>query len=502
MTALSAGRSLDELAGDLRRFGAVVRGDGAVRVRDVQQDSRRASAGDLFAARTSDRERLDAHVHEAIGRGASAILAVPGSVGPSVGVPVVEVDDVRLALGFAAEAVHGHPSRSLEVIGVTGTNGKTTVTWLAEQVLERMGARPARLGTLGYSLGQDRTTSPLTTPEADEVTRWMARARDGGATHFAMEVSSHALVQARVEAIAFRAAIFTNLTQDHLDFHGDMETYGRAKRRLFVDLSPALAIVNVDDPFGARLAGEAAGRVLRVARSDGEGRPDVYAESFALDARGLRARVRSPTTQVDVDTPLAGVHNLDNALALLALVEALGLDVEAAARALGSVTGAPGRLERCDGPSDDVLVLVDYAHTPDALSRALDACRRMTERRVLCVFGCGGDRDPDKRPKMGRAVARGADRAIVTNDNPRSEDPAAIVRAIEAGLRDGGADYEIVLDRAAAIDLAVNEAERGDVVLIAGKGHEPYQILGSRRVDFDDRVAARRALLARRGRAG
>jgi UDP-N-acetylmuramoyl-L-alanyl-D-glutamate--2,6-diaminopimelate ligase len=489
-----------ELTALLRAAGGRLVGAADVGVRDVRQDSRRVEPGDLFAARAGQRQDGASFARDAVARGAVAVLSERGAPLPDVGVPVIEVADVRLAIALAAEAVHGYPSHSVAVVGITGTNGKTTTSFLAAHALSSAGGRAARLGTLGFAFEDDVVDSPLTTPEADEVSRYLARVRDRGGTHFVMEASSHALAQKRVEALRFRAAVFTNLTQDHLDFHGSMQAYAEAKLRLFTELGPAVSIVNVDDPFGVRIANEAPGRVIRVSKRPGA---DVFAAERSIDARGIRASVSLFGDAVELESRLVGEHNLDNLLAALALSAGLGLDVERAARALASAPQVPGRLERADAEDDDIVVLVDYAHTPDALRRALVASRALTGGQLICVFGCGGDRDPDKRPKMGDAVGTHASRAIVTNDNPRSEDPRAIAEAILPGLSAHAIDYEVELDRAAAIEHAVLAAAPGDVVLIAGKGHEPYQIIGSERRAFDDRVEARRALGKRRqGRSG
>jgi UDP-N-acetylmuramoyl-L-alanyl-D-glutamate--2,6-diaminopimelate ligase len=493
------GLSLEELVRDLTAVEARLYGDGALRVLDVRQDSRKVGAGDLFVARPGASTSGAAHVGDALGRGAVAVLVERGTALSSPGVPVIEVADARRALGFAAEAVHRCPTRAIELVGVTGTNGKTTTTWLAEQAISGAGGRAGRLGTLGFAFENESVDSPLTTPEADEVSRYAARVRDRGGTHLVMEVSSHALAQTRVDAFSFAVAVFTNLTQDHLDFHATMAAYAEAKLRLFTDLEPRAAVVNVDDPFGEEIVRRTRARVLRVSRSQSA---DVHPVALDNDARGLRGSIALPSGKVEIATRLVGEHNLDNVLSALAIVEALGLDAERAAAALGGAQAVPGRLERCDSEADDVVVLVDYAHTPDALRRALLAVRALTTGSVICVFGCGGDRDPQKRPKMGEAVGRGADRAIVTNDNPRSEAPERIAEAIEAGIRPTGSAYEVELDRARAIERAIVGASRGDVVLIAGKGHEPYQIIGSETRAFDDRVEARRALALRRGRSG
>jgi UDP-N-acetylmuramoyl-L-alanyl-D-glutamate--2,6-diaminopimelate ligase len=474
-------------------------GDGSVRLFGVRQDSRRVEPGDLFVARSGGKVTGAAFAEAAVERGAVALIVERGAPLPELAVPMIEVADARRSLALAAEAVYGNPSRALAVVGITGTNGKTTTAWLVERALAGVGAKPARLGTVGFAFGGQSVDSALTTPEADDISRYAARVRDAGGTHFVMEVSSIALTLDRVRALHFQVAAFTNLTQDHLDFHASMAEYAETKAQLFTALSPATSVLNVDDAFGAELAARATGRVIRVSKQAGA---DVHPIAVTVDAKGIRGTVHAPSGQVTLESRLVGEHNLENLLLALGVLEGLGVDLAAAARALGAAPQVPGRLERCDEPIDDVLVLVDYAHTPDALERVLDAVRAMTTRRVLCVFGCGGDRDPQKRPKMGHAVGARADYAIVTNDNPRSEDPSAIAVAIEAGLKQTSGAYEVELDRAKAIERAVLMAGPEDVVLIAGKGHEPYQIIGQDTLPFDDRIEARRALAVRRQRGG
>ena len=479
-----------------------------MRVTDVRQDSRAIRAGDLFVARvgeTSDGRRF---VSDAIARGASAIMTEashPISAG-SVSVPVLEVADMATALGAAAEAVHGFPSRSLSGIAITGTNGKTTTAVLLEAALARFGVRTARIGTLGYSFEDDRIPGQLTTPTADELTRLLVRARDSGATHFVMEASSHALHQRRLDALTLSVAAFTNLTQDHLDYHRTLDAYGEAKSRLFFELAPDHLVFNVDDEFGRTLADRAArsntperSSVIRV----GHDAADVRVVAAHLDASGIAATVGYQDREYFLRSELWGAHNLANLLLCAGIGISLGLEPRGLFAALGDSTDVPGRLERCDDADagDDVTVLVDYAHTPDALERALGAVspmRSAPNARLICVFGCGGDRDADKRPMMGEVVGRLSDWGVLTNDNPRSEDPAAIARDVEVGLRAVHATYDIELDRAAAIRWAILDARPGDLVLIAGKGHEDYQIVGNETLSFDDRAQARDSLRLRR----
>jgi UDP-N-acetylmuramoyl-L-alanyl-D-glutamate--2,6-diaminopimelate ligase len=319
-----------------------------------------------------------------------------------------------------------------------------------------------------------------------------------GASHLLMEATSHGIARKRLDGVRFEVAALTNLTHDHLDLHGSMEAYGQAKARLFTELSPANAAVVVDGDFGAQLARQVPTEVLRVSCQP-QGRADIRpAAPAVLDAHGIRCSVLTPTGTVTLSSPLVGRHNLENLLLAQAVLIALGVDGRQAARQLGQCTAVSGRLERCDGPGDDLIALVDYAHTPDGLDKALAAARLLTDGRVLCVFGCGGNRDPAKRPLMGHVAGRLADETIVTNDNPRTEPPESIAAAIIDELHRAGADFAVELDRAAAIELAVSHADPGDAVVVAGKGHETTQIVGTESVPFDDSSILRRALKRRR----
>jgi UDP-N-acetylmuramoyl-L-alanyl-D-glutamate--2,6-diaminopimelate ligase len=491
--------SLERVRAELEVLGATLTGDGRTVVRGVRQDSRSVGAGELFCARAGGRADGAAFATAAVARGAVAVLAEHGVALPELGVPVLRVTDVRRALGAAAELVYGYPSRALALVGVTGTNGKTTTTLLLDHALRALGARPARLGTLGFAFGEEEDEGTLTTPEADDVSRALRSVVDRGGTHFVMEVSSHALSLARADALRFSVAAFTNLTQDHLDFYPSMREYGAAKARLFTELSPAHAVINGDDAFGAELSRGFPGAIV-TGRSE---TATLRVLTSTVDARGVSALVRTPSgSDVTLASRLIGEHNLENLSTALGVLLALGFPPAASARALEGAPPAPGRLERCDAEGDDIAVLVDYAHTPDALERVLAALRRVSSGELVCVFGCGGDRDPTKRPRMGSAAARGADRVILTSDNPRTEDPQAIARQVLPGLAEGPARSTTELDRTRAIESAISSAPAGAVVLIAGKGHESYQIIGAEKLPFDDRVVARQALAARRARGG
>lgn len=513
------GRTLGELERCSRDAGARLVGGPAERVVvDVVQDSRKVTPGALFVARSGGSSDGRRFVADALARGAVAVLCEPGGVDVE---PRLEVRNLALAWSSMAHEVHGQPSRELPVVGITGTNGKTTVACLIEQALRALGGRPARLGTLGFFIGEEKRADTLTTPQPDDLARHLREAVDGGATQMVMEVSSHALAQGRALGVRFAVAAFTNLSQDHLDFHGSLDAYAAAKRKLLVDHEPDLCVINVDDAWGARFAEElraarGADAVLRVSARAGQA-AEVHVESWRQTAAGAidtgegggassgGAAVGSSGTvsvlgaQVELRSPLLGEHNLENLLVALGCLVALGFSAPRAAAALENAPGAPGRLERCDAPGDDLVVLVDYAHTPDALRRCLEALGGLG-RPVTCLFGCGGDRDRAKRPLMGEAAVRRARRVVVTSDNPRTEAPTDIIDEIRPGLAAAPSSVEVRVepDRARAIRETILRAESGDVVLLAGKGHETHQILADRVIDFDDREHARQALHLRR----
>lgn len=478
-----------------------------VAVGKVTDDSRTVERGDLFVAvrgRSSDGHAFLSAAAEA---GAAAVLvdhevSFPGTV--------VRVEDTSEALGRAAANRAGRPADALVLVGLTGTNGKTTTTYLLESILKVAGRRPGVVGTVSYRYGDTERAAPYTTPTATALQALLVEMLEADVTHAVMEVSSHALEQRRVAGLRFDVAGFTNLTQDHLDLHGTMEAYEAAKQRLFSDhLAPdGTAVLWSDDPAAARMARAATGSVVRVSAQDPEA--DVHVSLLEHTLGGLRARLRVRQDTVLLQSPLVGEHNLENIALAAGLAAAVGVGVESIARGVQLLKTVPGRLERVD-PDADVAVLVDYAHTPDALVHALSALRPLTEGRLLCVFGCGGDRDALKRPLMGKAVAEQADVTVVTSDNPRSEDPLAIIAQILDGvaevgprrvapdaLREPTGVYTVLPDRRGAIYAAIEQAQPGDVVLVAGKGHEDYQILGRERIHFDDREESRAALAARR----
>lgn len=497
--------TLGELAQEIP--GARIEGDPRVTVRDVRHDSRQIAPGDVFVARKGLREDGTRFVDQAVARGAVAVIAERSL---SVPVPTLVVPDAELALAIASSVVWGHPMSHLAVVGVTGTNGKTTTTWLIEHALRALGMNPGLIGTVDHRYGSLHWPALHTTPEADDLARRAAAMRDAGADHLVMEVSSHAIVKKRVAAVRFRVAALTNVTQDHLDFHGSFEAYADAKRALFLSYAPTASVVNVDDAVGKDLSCRLSGALGYSARGATEAA--IRATHVALDAKGITARVTTPSGEVLVRSPLVGHHNLENVLCALGVLVALGVPAARAAEALAGATGAPGRMERVSPAVPSLSwpdVFVDYAHSPDALARVLSALRPMTRGRLVCVFGCGGDRDSTKRVPMGLAVAAGADIAVLTTDNPRTEDPERIAQQAAVGLQQGGMEhlepdelteavrgYAVVLDRRQAIVRAIECSRPGDVVLIAGKGHETYQEVHGIRTPFDDRDEARKALEA------
>ncbi|HVM00183.1 MAG TPA: UDP-N-acetylmuramoyl-L-alanyl-D-glutamate--2,6-diaminopimelate ligase [Egibacteraceae bacterium] len=469
-------------------------GDGGhLAVADVTHDSREAGPRVLFACRPG--RRADGHefAPAAVAAGSPALL-VERTL--ALDVPQLRVSSVADVLGDVAATIHGHPSAALALAGVTGTNGKTTVTYLLESVFAAAGHTTGVLGTVETRIAGQVVPGARTTPEAPDLQRLLRRMVDRGVSAAAMEVSSHGLALGRVTGTRFAVTTFTNLTQDHLDFHADIEDYFAAKARLFTRRFAPAAVVNVDDPFGRRLAGQVDLAVVRV----GSGADaDVTARDVVSGPWGSRLTAVVRGRLVAVRTALAGHFNVANALVALAAADVMGIDLETAAAGVAALRGVPGRMERVEA-GQPFTVLVDYAHTPDSLENVLRAARGLADEgdqrgRVLVVVGCGGERDRGKRPLMGQAAVEGADLAVLTSDNPRSEDPLAIIDAMVAGAtRGAGGAYAVEPSRRAAIALALAEARPGDIVVIAGKGHETYQELADATVDFDDRAVARALL--------
>ena len=478
-----------------------VTGPDRVPVAGITYDSRRVQPGFLFVAIRGLRYDGHSFIPEAVARGAACVV---GERAAAVeGVTYVQVPSSRVALGLLAAAFYGHPSRDLVLVGVTGTNGKTTTTHLIRTVLEQAGHPTGLIGTVHNIIGGRALPVERTTPEASDLQKLLAAMRDAGMTHAVMEVSSHALTLHRVAGCAFDVGVFTNLTQDHLDFHASMEDYAEAKARLFARLGrseipvskpgPKAAVINADDPWGERMARRSTAPVVTYGIREPA---DVRARDVAVGPDGVRFVLVTRDGEVPVALQLTGRFNVYNALAAAGTGLALGLDPATVARGLAALPAVPGRLERIDR-GQPFAVLVDYAHTPDGLENVLSTVREFARGRVICVFGCGGDRDRGKRPQMGAISARLADYTVLTSDNPRSEDPERILDDIEAGVRHvPGAAYERVTERAAAIRRALELARPGDAVVIAGKGHEDYQIFADRTIHFDDREVAAEALAA------
>ena len=479
-------------------------------VRGLACDSRRVEDGYAFFALPG--RLADGHdfVGDAVDRGAAAVV-VERPVPAPPEAACVRVSDTRRAMAHAAAAFFGRPSRGLVLVGVTGTNGKTTVTYLLESIFAAAGGPCGVIGTIEQRYGEWRRPSPLTTPESIDIEELLSDMARADVRFVAMEVSSHALDMQRVHGLDFDSAVFTNLSRDHLDYHRDMEAYFLSKARLFTDCLPAsakdrrVAVVNADDPRGPglmRLAEDAGVEAIAYGRSP---RWDVHPLDYESGMEGLKGTLRCGPRRIEFESPLMGEPNLENVLAAAGAAWALGVETDAIAAGISRLRRVPGRLERVPNGLGITLV-VDYAHTPDALARAARTLRTLTRARLVTVFGCGGDRDAGKRPVMGEAAAGESDCVVLTSDNPRSEDPLEIIRGIEEGVRRRGMTrrsgpaapgedgYRVEPDRRAAIRLGIGLAAPGDVVLVAGKGHEDYQILGDRRIDFDDRQVLREEL--------
>ncbi len=464
----------------------------------VTEDSRKVRPGSLFIAVQGETADGHAFAPQAATAGAVAILGNRTELAELCGLPYVGCSAPRAAAGIIAHALHGNPSEHLVVIGVTGTNGKSSTVFLIHSILQAAGLRAAKFGTLGYEVAGQASPAPHTTPFAETLAEHFALARGKGMTHVVMEVSSHALDQDRVAGIEFQAAAFTNLTQDHLDYHQDMDTYRHAKLKLFHRLhGPGrFAVVNRDDPSADCFL--AASQVPCYTFGK---RGDCRATRVRAELRRTTFHMESPWGEAEVAMALLGEHNVSNALCAAAVCGGFGIPVGVVAEGIAAMPCVPGRFEPIDA-GQDFQVVVDYAHTDDALRNVLTAARALCNGRVILVFGCGGDRDRGKRPKMGRVAAELATYAVVTSDNPRTEDPLRILLDVEAGIQSAnkrkGEDYAVIENRAEAIAHALGMAKTGDLVLIAGKGHEDYQIIGKTKHHFDDREVARKLLEERR----
>jgi len=498
-------------------------GAGAQEIASVAYDSRRVEPGSVFVAMRGEKTDGNRYVFDAAGRGAAAIVSelprpwhakwasvyagqeiTPRDVPAQVA--WVQVREARKALAIAGANFYGQPARALELVGITGTNGKTTTAYLVDSVLRAAGASSGLMGTIVYRSPRGAQVAKNTTPESLDLQRFLAEVRDAGGTHAVLEVSSHALAMQRVWGCRFAAAVFTNLTRDHLDFHKNFENYFAAKRSLFEGTgagAPAVGVVNADDPYGKQLAGMAQ-RTITYGLENGA---DVKARKFALSFSGLEFTAQTPAGKMEIRSSLVGKINAYNILATIAAGIGLGLSADAIRAGIAQLEAVPGRFERVE-MGQPFLVIVDYAHTDDALRNLLQTTREANPAsRIITVFGCGGDRDRTKRPLMGEAAGRMSQLVVLTCDNPRSEDPLRIINDVVVGLQKTEVKYLVEVDRSRAIELAMHNAQPGDIVLLAGKGHETYQILRDRTMDFDDRQEARECLRrmgysSRNGRTG
>jgi UDP-N-acetylmuramoyl-L-alanyl-D-glutamate--2,6-diaminopimelate ligase len=457
----------------------------------IEHDSRRVSCGFAFFCFAGARQDGHLFIDDAIRNGAK-LLVSERDLAPSGKFRRVKVSDIRASLANVSARFYGDPSAKLKTVGITGTNGKTTTAYLVRSILESAGIESAILGTIAHRIGDRVIPAVNTTPDALEIQRLMAQALHDGMTGFVMEVSSHALDMKRVQGVRYDVAVFTNLTWDHLDYHVSFENYRKAKLRILDLLKPeGIAVINIDDPSARHFIEKAGSLGLEIVTC---GLVQTGAKFSAKlnesSIKGNRFSMTTPFDEREINLRLIGEHNIYNALSAAAVGFALGIDMDKVAKGLCSVDRVNGRFDSVKA-GQGFTVIVDYAHTPDALERALRTARKVTKGQLICVFGCGGDRDREKRPKMGGISSRLADHTIITSDNPRSEDPNSIIKEILNGV-ESGARYQIEPDREKAIAAAIGKARDDDTVIIAGKGHENYQVLGDRRIHFDDREVAER----------
>ena len=474
--------------------------DESLEVLDVTHDSRKAAAGSLFIAIRGALQDAHRFVEDVMRRGALGVISEEARPVDFKGA-WIEVADARRAMALAASEVYGHPSRELDLVGITGTNGKTTIAYLVAAIAEAAGEPVAMTGTVEYRIGREHFKADRTTPEASDMQRLLRRAVEAHCRTAVMECSSQAMDFHRCDALRIAVAVFTNLTRDHLDYHKTMGAYWHAKLRLFdgrLGELPRASVINLDDAHGVELANDLRGRGARVVTYALNANADVTARDVEHSLDGMKFRLFTPAGERAMHSPLVGRPHIYNILAAVATGLELRYDLDVIARALQTCTGAPGRFERVPH-AGDFAVVVDYAHTDDALRNTLRTARQVTRGRIITVFGCGGDRDTSKRAPMGEAAATLSDVVILTSDNPRTEDPEKILADVEEGMRGVAArPYEKIADRRAAIVRAIKEARTGDLVLIAGKGHEDYQIIGKEVFHFDDKEEARKALNSHR----
>jgi UDP-N-acetylmuramoyl-L-alanyl-D-glutamate--2,6-diaminopimelate ligase len=499
MTSTGAARTAVRLAKALRGVEtrtAIVHGD--LEISEIVYDSRRATPGSLFCAVRGEKTDGNKFVTDAVARGAIAVISEeekPAAL--SAEFPWIQVADARKALAISAANYYGRPAEVLKLIGVTGTNGKTTTSYLVDSILRTAGCEVGLLGTTGYRLVRESVPAPNTTPESLDLQKYLAEIVRAGGTHAVLEASSHALAMDRLWGCPFAVAIFTNLTRDHLDYHKTLDDYFAAKRRLFEGTGaapPAAAVINRDDEYGQKLSGLAS-RTLTYGLGAGA---EVTTRKPDMSLSGISFTAETPAEKIEIRSKLVGRPNVYNILAAVGAGVALGLPGEVISAGVAQLAAVPGRFERIEA-GQPFLVVVDYAHTDDALRNLLATARELNANgRIITLFGCGGDRDRTKRPLMGEAAGRVSEIVVLTSDNPRSEDPLLIINDVIVGVQRTKAKLFVEPDRQKAIEIALDEARSGDIVLLAGKGHETYQVLRERTIEFDDREVARR-LLSRRG---
>lgn len=483
---------LKELLKNLREFA--VDGSEDTEISDIQYDSRAVGKGSIFVAIKGEKTDGNLFIPSAIANGAAVVVSDEVRVLEKI--TTVKVPNAREAMARLSAAFYGEPVGKLKLIGVTGTNGKTTTSFLVESILREAGLNPGVVGTINYRYGGKVLPAPNTTPESLDLQRLLRDMVNNSVKAVVMEVSSHALAQDRVAGCAFDAAIFTNLTQDHLDYHATMENYFAAKMRLFTDLigEGRAAVINMDDAVGEALSRKTAGRVIGYGLK-GKAGVSVYPRDISLGVQGIIGTLETSSGDIRIKSPLIGEFNLYNILAAVGAAVGLGISTDAIEKGIEALSNVPGRLEPVHA-GQKFTILVDYAHTPDALERVLSAIRELSDKRIITVFGCGGNRDRGKRPVMGRIAVEYSDQVIITSDNPRTEDPMKIIEDIKAGIgrATGRSTLQVIPDRREAIKAAIDNAGDDDVVLLAGKGHEDYQITGNEKMHFDDREEAAKAV--------
>ena len=481
---------------DIKNF----KGDDSLDVPGISFDSNKVKESFLFVALKGVNTDGHIYIESAVRNGAKALIVEKAPDKNFKDVSVVEVNDSRAALAAVSANFFGHPTKELTLVGVTGTNGKTTITYLLESIWKEDNKNSGVIGTIDYRYGENKIQSSMTTPESLDLMEMFREMREAGVETVAMEVSSHAIDKQRVKECHFDAGVFTNLTQDHLDYHDTIDNYFEVKKRLFTELleesvkKDKFSIINIDDPYGARIVEDAPGNL--VTYSINNEAATVYAVSSEITDNGIEANINTPQGRIEIKSALLGEHNLSNILAAVATAISLGSPMHAIEKGISKISAVPGRLEGVPN-NRGFNVLVDYAHTPDALKNVLLASGVLTKGRLILVFGCGGDRDSAKRPLMGKIGKELSDILIVTSDNPRTEDPEIILDHIEEGVYQAGQDskpYYRISDRKEAIKQAIKTAKKNDTILIAGKGHEDYQIIGTTKYPFDDSLIAREAL--------